>query len=102
MLARLFTARAHAGVGRADDAVREAEQVLELATDPERRASTLRFLAEIAAAAGHRGRAIEALGEVLSRRDGLVTAASVRADPRFASLRGEAAFDALMRRPLAR
>jgi tetratricopeptide (TPR) repeat protein len=101
-LVRLFTARAYAGVGRADDALREGRRVLELATDPQRRASVLRFLAEIAAAAGRRDEAITALREVLSRRDGLVTAASVGADPRFAPLRGDARFDALVRMPVAR
>ncbi len=101
-LARLFAARAYAGLGRPDDAVREARQVLGLAKDPERRSSTVRLLAEIAAAAGRRDDAITALRELLSRRDGLVTPASVRADPRFASLRGDAAFDELLSRPFRR
>ncbi len=96
LLARLFLARAYAGVARPEDALRECRKALGDAGEVERKTTALRLAAEIAAAAGRKDAAIEWLAAVLERRDGLLTPASVRVDPRFAALRGDPRFAALV------
>ena len=96
VLVRLLLARTYAGLGRGDDAVREVRRVIADAREVQRKATGLRSGAEIAAVAGRSDDALEFLSAVLSRRDGLLTPASVRADPRFAPLRGDPRFMALV------
>jgi len=67
--------------------------------EEQHRAGVLRFTAEIAAGAGRRDEALAALTAVLARPDGLFTPASLRVDPRFASLAGDRRFDALLAGP---
>jgi TolB-like protein len=93
---RLLVARAKAGAGRVDEGLGEARAILDAAKEPERRAVALGFVAEIAVAAGRRAEAIDALRELLGTRGGLATPASIRAAPRYASLRGDPAFEALV------
>jgi TolB-like protein/Tfp pilus assembly protein PilF len=94
--ARLLLARAYAGVGRPDDALRESRRAISEVREVQRKASALRLAADVATAAGRRDEALEWLGAILARRDGLLTPASVRVDPRFAPLRGDARFAALV------
>jgi TolB-like protein len=94
---RLFIARAKAGAGRVDEGLAEARAVLDAAGEPERRAVALGFVAEIATAAGRDAEALAALRELLSVRGGLATAASIRAAPRYERLRGDPAFEAVLR-----
>ncbi|MBK9516689.1 MAG: protein kinase [Anaeromyxobacter sp.] len=95
-LLQVLRARALAGLGRADEALATLRRLQGEVQDEQRRGGVLRFTAEIAAAAGRREEALAALGAVLARPDGLFTAASLRVDPRFAALRGDPAFEALL------
>jgi TolB-like protein/Tfp pilus assembly protein PilF len=98
-LARLFLGRAYAGVGRDEEAMEESGRAIGLAPQEGLRSSWLRFRAEIAAAAGRADEAVEALADALRRPDGTITAASVKADPRYAVLRGDPRFEALVKEP---
>jgi serine/threonine protein kinase/tetratricopeptide (TPR) repeat protein len=93
---RLYLGRAYAGLGRADEALSEARRALALAREEHEKSGLLGFAAQVAAAAGRRAEAFEWLGAALSRRDGLLTPASVRVDPRFAALRDDPRFAALV------
>jgi tetratricopeptide (TPR) repeat protein len=94
---RLVLALAYAGLGLAEDAHREVGEARALA-----RAQALGIagldvsVAEIELAAGAPEKAVESLRSALQRPDGFVTAASLRADPRFAALRGRQDFQALL------
>jgi TolB-like protein/Tfp pilus assembly protein PilF len=99
---RLTLARCYAGLGWAADALREAGVAEELLHRQGLAGTGLRTsIAEIELAAGRRDLALEALRGALRGRDGFVTAASIRADPRFAALRGDPALDAAPAEPPA-
>jgi TolB-like protein/Tfp pilus assembly protein PilF len=97
VLTMLFLARARVGAGQPRLAEQLVSRALSLAAQPWQRTSALRFAAEIDAAAGRRQEAVASLLQVLARPDGLLTAAAVRADPRFAPLRGEPRLQAMTR-----
>jgi eukaryotic-like serine/threonine-protein kinase len=94
-LLRALEARADAGLGRAEEALAATRRLLGELREEQRRAGVLRFTAEIAAAAGRPEEALAALETVLARPDGLFTPASLRVDPRFASLHGLPRFERL-------
>ena len=95
-LLALLLARVRAGLGRSDEALAETRTLGDHVTEEQRRSGVLRFTAEIATAAGRPEAALAALAAVVQRPDGLFTPASLRVDPRFAPLRGEARFEALV------
>ncbi len=92
----LFLARAHAGTGRGDEAMREAREALTCFTDAAMRVEALCDVAEIATAAGHRDEAVSLLAEVLESPGGMATRASMRANPNLSALRGYPPFEALV------
>jgi TolB-like protein len=95
-LLQVLLARAHAGLGRAEEALAATRRLHDEVREEQRRSGVLRFTAEIAAAAGRRDEAMAALSVVLARPDGLLTPASLRIDPRFAPLRGDPRFDQIV------
>lgn len=89
---RVLLARAYAGLGWGEDAARElavAEELLR--AQGLAGTALLPRVAEALLAAGRRDQALAALRQALASRDGFVTEASLRTDPRFASLRSELA-----------
>ena len=89
---RVLLARAYAGLGWGEDAARE----LQVADDLLRAqglagSSLLPRVAEAQLAAGRRDQALATLRRALEGRDGFVTEAALRADPRFAALAPELA-----------
>ncbi len=97
----LWLARAHAGLGRGEEALREAREGLELITDLPTRTAALLDVAEVAAAAGRPDQAVTLLAEVLESPAGTMTAASMRANPSLSALRGYPPFEALVAARLA-
>jgi tetratricopeptide (TPR) repeat protein len=84
---RVLLARAYAGLGWGDDAARELQVAEELLRAQGLAGSSLLpRVAEVQLAAGRRDQALATLRQALERRDGFVTAAALRADPRFAAL----------------
>jgi TolB-like protein/cytochrome c-type biogenesis protein CcmH/NrfG len=87
---RVLLARAYAGLGWGDDAVRELGVAGDLLRAQGLAGSALLpRMAEVYLASGRRDLALGALRHALEGRDGFVTLASIRADPRFASLRAD-------------
>jgi eukaryotic-like serine/threonine-protein kinase len=97
----LWLAKAHVGLGRGEEALREAREGLELITDLPTRTLALADVAEVAAVAGRPDRAVSLLAEVLDSPAGTMTATSVRNNPAFAALRGYPPFEALVAARLA-
>jgi len=97
----LWLARAHAGVGRGEDGLREAHEALGLFSDAAARVEALGDLAEVAAIAGHRDEAVSALAEALDAPAGTLTRVGVRANPHLSSLRGYPPYEALVAMRLA-
>jgi tetratricopeptide (TPR) repeat protein len=98
-----WLARAHAGVGRGEEALGEVREALALVSDVSQRAIDQVDAAEIAAVAGRRDEAMRFLREVLASPYALYTPASIRALPALAPLHGDPEFEALVGRapPLA-
>ncbi len=90
-----WLARAEVGAGRAAEAVAHAEEARSLITDVPMRTYALLDLAEIAVQAGEKDRAVALLAELLDAPGGTHTAASLRATPALAPLRGYPPFEAL-------
>jgi len=89
---RVTLARCYAGLGWSADALRELGVAGDLLRAQGLAGANLRpAMAEAALAAGRRDLALDALRDALSRRDGYVTSAALRADPRFAALRADIA-----------
>ena len=89
---RVFLARCYAGLGWNADALRELGVARDLLRAQGLSGANIRTaMADAALAAGRRDLALDALREALRSRDGYVTAASLRADPRFAAVRGDIA-----------
>jgi tetratricopeptide (TPR) repeat protein len=97
----LWLARAHAGIGRGDEAMREAREALEHMSDAALRSAAAVDLAETALAAGRKDEAVQLLAEALDAPAGTVTPASLRAYPALAPLRGYPPFEALVSARLA-
>jgi TolB-like protein len=90
-----WLARAEVGVGRGAEALAHAQEARALITDVPMRTYALLDVAEIAAQAGERDRAVALLAELLDAPGGTHTAASLRATPGLAPLRGYEPFEAL-------
>jgi TolB-like protein len=97
----LWLARAHAGLGRGDEAMREAREALTHIHDVAARTTALVDVAEIALAAGRKDEAVHLLAEALDSPGGTVTAASLRSHPSLAGLRSHPPFEALVTARLA-
>jgi eukaryotic-like serine/threonine-protein kinase len=97
----LWLARAHAGLGRGDEGLREAQEALTHIKDVAMRTSAVADVAETALVAGRKDEAVRLLAEVLDSPGGTVTAASLRSHPALADLRGYAPFEALVTARLA-
>ena len=94
---RVLLARAYAGLGWGDDALRELRVADELLrAQGLAGTSLLPRTAEVLLASGRRDLALAALRRALQGRDGFVTAASLRADPRFAPLHPDPEFASLL------
>jgi eukaryotic-like serine/threonine-protein kinase len=96
-----WLARAHAGAGRGEEALREVREALALVPDASMRYQALVDAAEIATAAGQPAEAVAFVAEALGAPAGPLTPASARADPGLASLRGYPPFEALLSARLA-
>ncbi|MFT3915278.1 MAG: hypothetical protein QM704_14510 [Anaeromyxobacteraceae bacterium] len=89
---RVTLARCYAGLGWSADALRELGVARDLLRTQGLSGANLRIaMADAALAAGRSDLALDALREALAKRDGFVTPAALRADPRFAAVRGDIA-----------
>jgi len=97
----LWLARAHAGLGRFDQALLEAHEALDHMKDLPRRMLAHADVAQISLAAGRKDEAVALLAEALDSPAGTVTAASLRRHPGLAALKGYPPFEALVSARLA-
>jgi TolB-like protein/tetratricopeptide (TPR) repeat protein len=97
----LWLARAEAGAGHAEQAMQDAQEALSLVGDAAMLLYARADVASIAAGVGRKDEAVRLLAQVLETPGGTVTAASLRANPAYAALRGYAPFEALVTARLA-
>jgi len=97
----LWLARAHAGVGRGEEAMGEAREALALIHDVPGRTFAQVDAAEVAVAAGHREEAMELLAGALDSPGGTITVPSLHSQPGLFPLRGYPPFEALAAPQLA-
>jgi TolB-like protein len=97
----LWLARAEAGLGQAEPATGDAREAVSLLDDRPMRIVAGADLAAVSAAVGRKDEAVRGLAEALDAPGGTVTAASLRANPALAALRGYPSFEALISKRLA-